>query len=150
MAATTSSACSSVSRTSGANGLAPDGIAVSAAVQKGSSAVGSRCTVPRGPYVFTSVRSSHSAARTPARVAPSVRRPTDSSAAESTCAWAPSMVLATSATGVPAGAGAPRNCRSARRALACSQVTDLAVMGCTVAMALAPLTLTLVDVMGRS
>jgi hypothetical protein len=56
------------------------------------------------------------------RVAASVRIPTDSSAAESTCACAPSIAPTTSATGVPFAAGLVRNCRRARRALAASHV----------------------------
>jgi hypothetical protein len=67
-------------------------------------------------------RSSQSAARTSARVTPSVRIPTDTSAAESTCAWAPRIAPTTSATGVPGAAGPARNCRSARRALTASHL----------------------------
>lgn len=122
IAATTSSACAPVSRAFGANGPEPVGIAANAVVQKGSSEVGSRCTVPLGPCIFTSDRCSHSAARTSARVTPSARTPTDTSAADSTCAWAPSIAPTTSATGVPVFAGAVRNCRSSRRALASSHV----------------------------
>jgi hypothetical protein len=121
IAATICPACSSVTRTSGAN-TDPAGTAGNAAHHSGSSVVGSRWTVPRGPCVFTSDRSSQSASRTCDRVIPSVRTPTDSSAADSTCACAPSIVATTSATGTPGFAEVARNCRSSRRALASAQV----------------------------
>lgn len=122
IAATTWPACSSVSRTPGGNGLGPVGTAVKAAEKRGSSRAARRWTVPRGPYVLIRDRSSQRAARTSARVTPSARIPTDTSAAESTCACAPSIAPTTSATGVPVPAGPARNCRSARRALAASHV----------------------------
>ena len=68
---------------------ADEGSADSAPVHIGRSAVGSRCTVPRGPNVLTSVRSSHSARCMSARVAPAMRRPIESSAALRTWACAP-------------------------------------------------------------
>lgn len=111
----------------------PSGIAGSAAHHIGRSRAGSRCTVPRGPCVFTREGEGggggavgetvgHRASRTSARVTPSARRPTDSSAADSTWAWTPSIAAATSATGVPVRADMARNCRSKRRALAAAQV----------------------------
>lgn len=131
IAATTCSACFSVSRTSGAKGPAADGSAVNAALHRGSSSAGRRWTVPRGPCVRTSERSSHSAARTSFRVTPAARTPIATSAADGTWAWAPSMAATTSSTtsattfagdlGPPAGELA-RNCRSSRRAEACRQL----------------------------
>lgn len=121
IAATICRACCSVTRTSGADWLAPDGTAGNAAHHNGSSRAGSRCTVPRGPCIFTSESGAgapHSAARTSARVALPARIPTDTSAADSTWACAPSIAPTTSATGVPSPADVARNCRSSRRALA--------------------------------
>ena len=114
IAATTSSACPGVSRSFGAQGMAGVGTAPSAPVHSGRSVVGSRCTVPRGPYVFTRLRSFHSASRTVARVAPSTRSPTDTSAADITWACAPHMA-ATASAGPAARAGADNPCRSSRR-----------------------------------
>ncbi|WTP55339.1 hypothetical protein OG288_16625 [Streptomyces tauricus] len=61
--------------------------------------------MPRGPYVFTRLRSSHSADRTSWRVAPPSRRARESSAADRTCACTASSVDATAATEVPDRAG---------------------------------------------
>ena len=75
MAAITSSASSALNRDgSGWCGTA-SGNAENAPVHIGRSAVASRWTVPRGPNVLTSDRSSHSARWTSLRVAPAIRRP---------------------------------------------------------------------------
>jgi hypothetical protein len=65
------------------------GIAPRAAVQRGRSSAGSRCTVPRGPYVLTRLRSSQRLRRTSAWEIASERIPTDNSAAAKTWARAP-------------------------------------------------------------
>ncbi|CAM5321864.1 hypothetical protein SVIOM342S_08105 [Streptomyces violaceorubidus] len=135
IAATTCPACSSVRWAPVAEAAVRAGIAGRAAHHIGRSRAGSRCTVPRGPCAFTSEGGGgggeggavgetvgHRAPRTSARATPSARRPTDSSAADSTWAWTPSIEAATSATGVPVRAYLARNCRSNRRALAAAQV----------------------------
>jgi hypothetical protein len=83
--------------------------------------------VPRGPNVLTRLRSAHGAVRTSVRVVPGARRPTECSAADSTCACAPGIAATapvTSWAGRPAGDGLPeRNCRSRRRTFAWDQLT---------------------------
>lgn len=76
---------------------------------------GNRCTVPRGPYVLTRVRSVHSAALTSARVTPATRRPIASSARTS-----PGRAPRT--TEVSSGDGSMSACRASRRAHTCAQV----------------------------
>ena len=128
MAAMTSSACSGVKRTgSGCIGT-DDGRADSAPVHIGRSAVGSRCTVPRGPNVLTRVRSSQSARCTSARVAPAMRRPIDSSAALRTWACAPHSTPAMSA-GPRSVAGSVSAWRAIRRAVTPLQVSEAGVRG---------------------
>lgn len=92
----------------------------------------------RGPNVLTRVRSVHRAVRTSVRVSPFPRSPTDSSAADSTWACAPS----TAATAAPgeamddavAAASGWRCWRAGLRAFAPGQVT-VAVAGDRVVMA---------------
>src|SRR5690606_2305017 len=100
-----------------------DGIDASAPSQAGRSRDGSRCTVPRGPCVLTRLRSSHSAARTSARVASVRRSATDASAADITCACAP-HIAATAAAGVPC-TGPASPARISLRALTCSHVISI-------------------------
>ncbi|CAM5678039.1 hypothetical protein SMICM304S_08408 [Streptomyces microflavus] len=78
--------------------------------------------MPRGPNVLTRVRSVHRAVRTSVRVRPSPRSPTESSAADSTWACAPSIAPAASA-GETAGTGPHRCWRPDLRAFASGQVT---------------------------
>jgi hypothetical protein len=99
----------------------PAGTAPSAAVHSGRSAAGNRCTVPRGPNVFTSDRSAHNAWRTAARPRPSSRRPRDTSAADITCACAP-HIAAVAATGSAHGDSRP--CRDIRRAHTVGQASS--------------------------
>ena len=124
MAAMISSAWPAVKRTASGCVGTDDGSAESAPVHIGRSAVASRCTVPRGPKVLTSVRSTQSARRTSARVAPATRRPIESSAAWRTCAWAPQMTLAIAA-GPVFVAGSIRACRAIRRAVTPLQVSTV-------------------------
>ena len=101
---------------------AAGGRADSAPVHIGRSAVARRWTVPRGPNVFTSVRSTHSARWTSARVRPALR------AMETSPAWRIWACAPTSARAMSAGsafaAGATSELRSMRRAVTPRQVSD--------------------------
>jgi hypothetical protein len=79
IAAMTSAACPSVNRTPSGCCGADEGSADSAPVHIGRSTAGSRCTVPLGPNVLTSVRSSHSAPHS-SPAAPAGSSPADGSA----------------------------------------------------------------------
>ena len=104
-AATTASVSSGSSRTP--SGWPPGfGTEPSAASHHARSAAGSTCTVPRGPNVLTSDRSSQSAAATSARVVPATRSASDTSAADITWACAPAIAAAASGSD-PSGAVEP-------------------------------------------
>jgi hypothetical protein len=100
-----------------------------AATHVGSSAVGSRCTVPRGPKVFTKSPVSHSAFRTVSLVPVGSRRAIDTSAADINCACVPATADTTSAG--PPAIGVDRPCRARRRAHTSGQV--IVVMAQTLA-----------------
>ena len=128
MAPITTSVCSVVIRTPSGKGLR-HGIVANAVIHVARSAAGSRWTVPRGPKVLTSVRSCHSARRTSARVAPSMRSAAEISAADRTCACTPTVAAATSAGSVPEGNGVVSPCCPSRRALTAAQVVIAAHPG---------------------
>jgi hypothetical protein len=96
------------------------GSADTAPVHSGRSLAGSRCTVPRGPNVFTRLCSDCTAARTSLRVRPVSRSPIDHSAAAITWACAPQMAVAARSGAAPAS-GADIPCRAIRLAQACAQ-----------------------------
>ena len=94
-AATIASVSSGSSRTP--SGCPPDfGTEPSAANHHDRSAAGSTCTVPRGPNVLTSDRSSQSAAATSARVVSATRSARETSTADITWACAPAIAAAAS------------------------------------------------------
>ncbi len=127
--AMTASVSSGVNRIGAGNPGADDGSADRAPVHIGRSAVASRWTVPRGPNVFTSVRSTHSARCTSERVV-RLRRPIESSAAWRIWAWTPHIARAISAGGTPV-AGSASRLRAIRRAVTPRQVIVVGLWGCT-------------------
>ena len=118
MASTTRSTWSGVIRTDGGSREAAHGADDRPAHQAARSVAATRCTVPRGPYVFTSSRRSQRAARTSARVVPAVRMPSASSAAAITWACMPTTARVASAD---VRRGRLNPCLSRRRAHTCSQ-----------------------------
>ena len=85
--------------------------------------MGSRWTVPRGPWTRIRLWSSQSAVCTSLRVAPDVRRATECSAEACICACAPA-IPATAALGVAWAWSGASPWRSSRRRWADSHVTS--------------------------